>query len=144
MLIGALGFVKRERGELEREREREKYLYFVSLARLWAYGGCLKCNKSLRLHGVYLVGLRRLYLWNYGTINYVHQLLCAVLFSFSSRARKIPNANEIALSRVPILQRLPLLHGCQVHPPRPVAFEVCCTIAAVYKSLRVSVHKLNG
>lgn len=63
--------------------------------------------------------------------------------SFPSPAvpEKSLTPNEIALSRVPILQRLPLLHGCQVHPPRPVAIEVCCTIAAVYKSLRVSVHK---
>ena len=33
-------------------------MFFASLSRVWRYGGCLKCSMSLRLRGVYLVGLR--------------------------------------------------------------------------------------
>ena len=47
------------------------------------------------------------------------------------------NAGKIALSRIPILQRRPLFHRCQVPPPGPVAFLVCCTYGAIYLSLRV-------
>ena len=38
------------------------------------------------------------------------------------------NAGETALSRVPILQRLLLLDGCQVPPPGPFAFVGYCTM----------------
>ena len=38
-------------------------LFYASLARLWAYGGCLECSISLRLPGIYLTGRRPFYLW---------------------------------------------------------------------------------
>ncbi len=38
-------------------------LFYASLARLWAFGGCLKCSISLRLLGIYLTGRRPFYLW---------------------------------------------------------------------------------
>ena len=37
-------------------------LFYASLARLWAYGGCLKCSISLRLPGMYLTRRRPFYL----------------------------------------------------------------------------------
>ena len=37
-------------------------VFYASLARLWAYGGCLKCSISLRLPGIYLTGRRPFYL----------------------------------------------------------------------------------
>ena len=86
--------------------ERERDLFFAGLARLWAYGGCLKCSMSIRLRGVYLAGWRPFYLWynKYCTLvclvsNLCNQLLykCvlisllyAIFFSHSAMPTKQP------------------------------------------------------
>ena len=57
----------------ERERERERDLFYDSTARLWAYGGRLGGNMSLRLQSVYLSACDGLS--SYGSNGNVHELI---------------------------------------------------------------------
>ena len=98
------------------ERERERDLFYASTARVWAYGGYLRGNMSLRLQGVYLSACHGLSI--YGTNGDVHELIFSVYEWNNVLALLIPvchpfpprqmypwpyNAGGTALLRVPTL-----------------------------------------
>ena len=102
-----------------RERERERDLFYASTARVWAYGGCLRGNMSLRLQGVY-------------EGNTIPSLLTPVCGPPPLR-QMYPgpyNAGGTALLQVPTLQKSLLLQGFLAPPQVPVAFVALCTIGA--------------